>query len=77
MGHGGGMLFEERERHFQCNNGRSTFVECVPIYVHTYFIRRPTAEYAIMGRLGMRMHGVSLTQARRYHRRGQIELKAG
>ena len=29
-----------------CLNGSPPFSEHVPIYVHTYFIRRPAAEYA-------------------------------
>jgi len=30
-----------------CLHRRPAFAERVPIYAHTYFIRRPAAEYAI------------------------------
>ena len=40
-----GMLFRERGVSCIPNNGKHA--ECVPIYVYTYFIRRPAAEHAI------------------------------
>ena len=34
------------------NNERPVFAERVPIYVHTYFINRSAAEYAVQKRDG-------------------------
>ena len=45
--HTRGCLFWHVVWRARRNNGRPAFAEHVPIYVHTYFIRCPAAEYAI------------------------------